>query len=75
MITLDVTDKTGHLVTLTHVAGDEELMVLTEKGTVIRTRVEEVRVTGRNAQGVRVINIGEKDRVISAFPIRREDEL
>jgi DNA gyrase subunit A len=57
------------------VAGDEELMVLTEKGTVIRTRVEEVRVTGRNAQGVKVINIGDKDCVISAFPIRREDEL
>ncbi|WP_019585883.1 DNA gyrase subunit A [Deinococcus apachensis] len=75
VITLDVTDKTGGLVALTHVAGNEELMVLTEKGTVIRTRVEEVRVTGRNAQGVKVINIGEKDRVISAFPIRREDEL
>ena len=75
VITLDVTDKTGGLVTLTHVAGNEELMVLTEKGTVIRTRVEEVRVTGRSAQGVKVINIGEKDRVISAFPIRREDEL
>ncbi|MEW6421606.1 MAG: DNA gyrase subunit A [Deinococcota bacterium] len=75
VITLDVTEKTGKLVALTHVAGNEELMVLTEKGTVIRTRVEEVRVTGRNAQGVKVINLGEKDRVISAFPIRREDEL
>ena len=49
VITLDVTDKTGKLVALTRVAGDEELMVLTGKGTVIRTRVEEVRVTGRNA--------------------------
>lgn len=75
VITLDVTDKTGKLVTLAHVAGNEELMVLTEKGTVIRTRVEEVRVTGRNAQGVKVINIGDKDRVIDAFPIRKEDEL
>ncbi|WP_288404271.1 DNA gyrase subunit A [uncultured Deinococcus sp.] len=75
VITLDVTDKTGQLVTLARVAGDEELMVLTEKGTVIRTRVEEVRVTGRNAQGVKVINIADKDCVISAFPIRREDEL
>lgn len=75
VITLDVTDKTGKLVTLAHVAGNEELMVLTQKGTVIRTRVEEVRVTGRNAQGVKVINIGEGDCVIDAFPIRREDEL
>ncbi|CAM3823223.1 DNA gyrase subunit A [Deinococcus frigens] len=75
VITLDVTDKTGKLVTLARVGGDEELMVLTRKGTVIRTRVEEVRVTGRNAQGVKVINIGDKDSVISAFPIRREDEV
>ncbi|SEJ16833.1 DNA gyrase subunit A [Deinococcus reticulitermitis] len=75
VITLDVTEKTGKLVTLAHVAGNEELMVLTQKGTVIRTRVEEVRVTGRNAQGVKVINIGDKDCVIDAFPIRREDEL
>lgn len=75
VITLDVTEKTGKLVTLTRVAGNEELMVLTAKGTVIRTRVEEVRVTGRNAQGVRVINTSDNDEVISAFPIRREDEL
>ena len=46
-------------------------MVLTEKGTVIRTRVDDIRVTGRNAQGVKVINIQEKDRVISAFPVRK----
>ena len=75
VITLDVTDKTGPLVTLTRVGGNEELMVLTEKGTVIRTRVDDIRVTGRNAQGVKVINIQEKDRVISAFPVRREDDL
>lgn len=75
VITLDVTEKTGKLVTLARVAGNEELMVLTEKGTVIRTRVEEVRVTGRNAQGVKVINVGDGDSVIDAFPIRREDEL
>lgn len=75
VITLDVTEKTGKLVTLARVAGNEELMVLTEKGTVIRTRVEEVRVTGRNAQGVKVINIADRDSVIDAFPIRREDEL
>lgn len=75
VITLDVTDKTGQLVTLTRVGGNEELMLLTEKGTVIRTRVEDIRVTGRNAQGVKTINLQEGDRVISAFPIRREDEL
>ncbi len=75
VITLDITGKTGKLVTLARVDGNEELMVLTQGGQVIRTRVEEVRVTGRNAQGVKVINIGQDDCVTSAFPIRREDEL
>ncbi|WP_261663701.1 DNA gyrase subunit A [Deinococcus sp. Marseille-Q6407] len=75
VITLDVTEKTGRLVTLARVDGNEELMVLTQGGLVIRTRVEEVRVTGRNAQGVKVINLSDKDCVISAFPIRKEDEL
>lgn len=75
VITLNVTDRTGNLVTLAHVSGDEELMVLTQKGVVIRTNVEELRVSGRNSQGVKVINIGDGDRVISAFPIKKEEEL
>lgn len=75
VITLNVTDRTGKLVTLAHVSGDEELMVLTEKGVVIRTQVEQLRVSGRNSQGVKVIDIGKGDQVISAFPIKREEEL
>ncbi len=75
VITLNVTDRTGQLVTLAHVSGDEELMVLTQKGVVIRTRVEQLRVSGRNSQGVKVIDVGSKDKVISAFPVKREEEL
>ena len=75
VITLNVTDRTGQLVTLAHVSGDEELMVLTQKGVVIRTRVEQLRVSGRNSQGVKVIDVGKKDKVISAFPVKREEEL
>lgn len=75
VITLDVTEKTGRLVALASVEGDEELMVLSENGLVIRTRVEEIRQTRRIAQGVKVMNIQDGDRVISAFPIRKEDTL
>lgn len=73
VITLKVTDKTGALVTLTCVSGDEELMVLSENGIVIRTRVEEISVFGRNSQGVKVMRIGDGDKVISAHPIRNEE--
>nr|WP_221276911.1 DNA gyrase subunit A [Deinobacterium chartae] len=75
VITLKVTDKTGSLVALAHVSGGEELMVMSESGVVIRTRVEEVSVYGRNAQGVKVMRIGTGDRVISAFPVRKEEEV
>ena len=73
MITLKVTDKTGNLITLARVSGDEELMVLSKSGVVIRTRVEEISVFGRNSQGVKVMRIDEGDRVISAFPVKKED--
>jgi len=48
-------------------------MVLSKSGVVIRTRVEEISVFGRNSQGVKVMRIDEGDRVISAFPVKKED--
>jgi DNA gyrase subunit A len=75
VITLKVTDKTGTLVCLERVAGEEELMVLSAGGVAIRTRVEEVSSYGRPSQGVKVMRIGDNDRVISAFAIRNEETL
>jgi DNA gyrase subunit A len=75
VITLKVTDKTGNLVSLERVGGDEELMVLSAGGVAIRTRVEEVSSYGRSSQGVKVMRISDKDKVISAFAIRNEDSL
>jgi DNA gyrase subunit A len=75
VITLKVTDKTGNLVSLERVGGDEELMVLSAGGVAIRTRVDEVSSYGRSSQGVKVMRIGEKDKVISAFAIKNEDAL
>jgi DNA gyrase subunit A len=75
VITLKVTDKTGNLVALEKVNGDEELMVISANGVAIRTRVEEISSYGRSSQGVKVMRIGDKDRVTSAFPIRNEETL
>jgi DNA gyrase subunit A len=75
VITLKVTDKTGNLVALEKVSGDEELMVISANGVAIRTRVEEISSYGRSSQGVKVMRIGDKDRVTSAFPIRNEETL
>jgi len=50
----------------------DELMLITEKGILIRTRVEEIRETGRNAQGVRLIKIDEGDRLVAMAKIDSE---
>jgi len=63
--TLEVTDKTGELVRFSLVTGDEELMVLSEQGVVIRTRVKGIRRAGRATQGVRIIKLGTGDSVAS----------
>jgi DNA gyrase subunit A len=63
LITLDRTDRTGDLVSIKGVLGDEDLMIVTEDGIMIRTRVEEISTMGRNTQGVQVINLKGGDAI------------
>ncbi len=63
LITLNRTDRTGDLVAIKGVYGTEDLMIITENGIMIRTRVEEISTMGRNTQGVRVINLKDGDRI------------
>jgi DNA gyrase subunit A len=63
LITLNRTDRTGALVAIRGVCGDEDLMIITENGIMIRTRVEEISQMGRNTQGVRVINLKDGDGI------------
>lgn len=73
--TLEVTAKTGELVRFSLVAGDEELMVLSEQGVVIRTRVKGIRLTGRATQGVRIIKLGAGDSVASTALVQANDRV
>jgi DNA gyrase subunit A len=63
LITLNRTDRTGDLVAIKGVYGSEDLMIITENGIMIRTRVEEISTMGRNTQGVRVINLKDGDGI------------
>ena len=63
LITLDRTDRTGDLVSIKGVYGNEDLMIITENGIMIRTRVDEISTMGRNTQGVRVINLKDGDGI------------
>jgi DNA gyrase subunit A len=76
IITMKTTDKTGKVVAVRMVTDDEQLMLVTSGGKVIRLWIKEIRVIGRNTQGVRLIGLDEGERVAAAARVaEREDEL
>ena len=64
IISVKVTEKNGPAVSFHQVRDGDEIMVMTAEGKILRTRVDDVREIGRNAQGVRLIDMGETDRVV-----------
>lgn len=64
--TLNITDKTGRLVSIKNVTDDNDLMIINKSGITIRLAVAECRVMGRNTQGVRLINLTKKNDVIAS---------
>src|SRR5712691_4340474 len=74
IITLKRSDKTGDIVALKEVLPDDELMMITKKGIMIRVPVEGIRITGRNTQGVKVMNLTAGDLVVDVARVVKEDE-
>jgi DNA gyrase subunit A len=74
--TMQITDKTGALVSVKAVTEADDLMVTTKEGIVIRLPVEQMRVMGRATQGVRVIKLQKKDAIadVAVVPHNEEDE-
>jgi len=74
IITLKRSEKTGDIIALKEVLPDDELMMITKKGIVIRVPVEGIRISGRNTQGVKVMNLTAGDLVVDVARIVREDD-
>jgi DNA gyrase subunit A len=74
IITLKRAAKTGDIVALKEVMPDDELMMITKKGIMIRVPVEGIRVSGRNTQGVKVMNLASADLVVDVARVVREDD-
>ena len=74
IITLKRADKTGDIVALKEVLPDDELMMITKKGIMIRVPVEGIRVSGRNTQGVKVMNLTSGDLVVDVARVVKEDD-
>lgn len=72
--TISVTDKTGELVAIVDVKGDEDLMIITRNGLTIRMGIDTLRVMGRATQGVKLINLREGDEIAAVAKVISEDE-
>ena len=71
---LNVTDKNGNIVAFKLVNGDEDLMIITNSGMIIRLSVSQVSTTGRVAQGVRLINL-KNDQLVSNVALIAKEEI
>jgi DNA gyrase subunit A len=75
VITMKTTDKTGSVIGVQQVTEEDQLMLVTNAGKIIRLRIKDIRVIGRNTQGVRLIDIEEGERVVSlARVVEKEEE-
>jgi len=72
--TINITEKTGTLIAIKAVQDTDDLMIITQSGLTIRLPIEQIRVMGRNAQGVKLINLREGDKIASVARISIEEE-
>jgi DNA gyrase subunit A len=72
--TINVTEKTGNLVAIKSVSDSDDLMIITESGMTIRLAVNSVRLMGRTAQGVRLINLKENSKIASIARVSQSEE-
>jgi DNA gyrase subunit A len=74
IIAMDASARNGAVVKLVLVTPVDEIMAITDHGQLIRTKVSEVRLAGRNTQGVRVIRLAENERVVDVGLIAEREE-
>lgn len=75
VITLNITDKTGQLIAIQNVTDEDGLMIINKSGVAIRMRMDEIRVMGRNTQGVRMINLKKNDEIAAIAKIAMDKEV
>lgn len=71
---MKLTAKTGDIIQMLPVTGKEDLMIITDKGQVIRTNISGISLMSRNTQGVRLINLKEGERVVAVEKVAAEEE-
>lgn len=74
IITMKTNEKTGNVVGALTVKDDDEIMLITVGGQMVRTRVNDIREAGRNTQGVKLINLAEGDKLQAIAPVISEEK-
>ena len=74
VITYKITPKTGDIVGIRIATGEEDVMLITDKGTIIRMKVEEISILGRSTQGVTLMRTNDGGKVVSIETITNEEE-
>ncbi|MGB0391710.1 MAG: DNA gyrase subunit A [Salibacteraceae bacterium] len=72
--TMQVTEKTGNLISIKNVTDEDDLMIINKKGITIRMALKSVRVMGRATQGVRLINLGKGDSIAAVAKVPHDEE-
>lgn len=75
VITLNVTEKTGNLIAIQNVVDGDGLMIINKSGVAIRMSVDELRVMGRNTQGVKLINLKSTDEIAAIAKVAMDKEV
>ena len=74
VVNIKTTERNGKVAGIAYVFGDEELLLITEQGMIIRVDVSGISIKGRATQGVRVINVEENDRVVAAVKVVEKEQ-
>lgn len=75
VITLNITDKTGDLIAIQSVTDEDGLMIINKSGVAIRMGLDELRIMGRNTQGVRLINLKNTDEIAAVAKVTMDKEV
>ncbi|GEN67815.1 MULTISPECIES: DNA gyrase subunit A [Chryseobacterium] len=75
VITLNITEKTGNLIAIQNVTDEDGLMIINKSGVAIRMGMDEMRVMGRNTQGVKVINLKKNDEIAAIAKVEMDKDV
>ncbi|HSV14696.1 MAG TPA: DNA gyrase C-terminal beta-propeller domain-containing protein, partial [Tepidisphaeraceae bacterium] len=75
VINIDANERNGDVISLQLVVAEDELMLITQAGILIRTKVAEIRETGRNAAGVRLIKLDDGDKLVAMARVDAEEKV